>query len=352
MSHVPKTPELELLVDTAPAPGTRYSLLDGIDWIYQPLPFRLDHVNCWWLDGGDQQRVQIDTGIASDTTRAHWQEALQGERPDTLLITHYHPDHAGLVGDYAREGISVLSSEVEMQLSSRIWHFDPVDYGQLYAGWFRRNGLDQEVVERARAPGNLYQRIFAEPPALHEFSWLAHEQRVDLGGRSWRIMYGRGHAPAMLMLFDEASKLLIAADQVLPRISPNVSVGPSTLDYPAPFGLREPDPLERFLSTLRELQTLPVDTVVLPSHGLPFRGLHARLDELIAHHQERLAQVLDVCSEPRTAADLFAVLFGKKMDAQQMSFALGESLAHADHLVARGELVCDETADVRRYRRA
>ena len=343
--------ELTYLVDAAPSPGTRVPVVDGIEWVYQPLPFRLDHVNCWWLDGGEGERVQVDTGLASNTTRDHWKSALQGARPDTLLVTHFHPDHSGLTGEMAKQGVALVSSEVEMQLSSRIWHKDPEAYGALYAEWYQRNGLDDAVSSKARAAGNSYRHIVAEPAPLDRFTWLEDEQEVALAGRRWRVLHGGGHAPAMLMLFDETAKVLIAADQVLPGISPNVSAGPTTPTEPASFGLREPDPLARFLATLERLQSLPADTLVLPSHGRPFHGLHARLNALTAHHEERLALVLDACTEPLSAADLFEVLFGKKLDAQQMAFALGESLAHADHLLHRGELECEDVAGIRRYRR-
>lgn len=326
-------------------------VVEGIDWVRLTLPFRLDHVNCWWLDGGEGRCVQIDTGLASNTTRSLWQDALQGAQPDTLLVTHFHPDHAGLAGEYAKAGVPLISSEIEMRLSSAIWHKEETSYGDLYAEWYRRNGLGQDVVDAARTAGNSYRRIVAEPAPLDVFAFLEDGQQIELGGRQWRVMHGGGHAPAMLMLFDEQARLLIAADQVLPGISPNVSGGPTTADEPASFGLRESDPLARFLATLEHLKHLPNDTLVLPSHGLPFRGLHARLDALIAHHDERLSRVLDACTEACSAAELFAVLFGKKLDAQQMAFALGESLAHADHLVARGELVVDEVEGIRRYQR-
>ena len=293
--------------------------------------------------------MQVDTGIASDTTRKNWAQALQGRQPDSLLVTHFHPDHSGLAGEYARAGASMLSSEIEMTLSENICSRSDADFGHLYAEWYVQNGLDEEVVATARTAGNVYRKIMSEPAPLDVFTWLAHDQPVSLGGRTWRVLHGAGHAPAMVMLFDETEKLLIAADQVLPGITPNVSAGARSLAEPVPFGLHEPDPLQRFLDTLHELRKLPSDTLVLPSHGLPFRGLHARLDQLCAHHETRLVLVKEACAEPKTAAELFAVLFGKRMDAQQMAFALGESLAHADHLVAQGEMQCAEEGGVWRY---
>jgi len=326
-----------------PAPGTRRRIAPGIDWVYQPLPFRLDHVNCWWLQDETGATVQIDTGVASDATRAHWRDAT-GADPDTLLITHFHPDHAGCAGEYAARGVRLLGSEVEMRLASAIHAMPDEAYGELYAAWYARHGLSEEVIDKARRFGNGYRMLVSSTAPPETVDWLAEGDSVVLGGRRWQVLIGRGHAPAMLMLHDAEAGLLIGADQVLPTISPNVSAGPSPgSGHPPPFGLDEPDPLARFLETLDALRVLPTDTLVLPSHGLPFRGLHERLDALCEHHEDRLRAVRDACDEPRTASDLFAVLFGRRMDAQQMSFALGEALAHADHLVGRGELVREDS---------
>lgn len=314
------------------------------------MPFRLDHVNCWWLRNGEGSGVQIDTGIASDKTRGLWRSALGDDRIDALVVTHFHPDHAGLAGEYSRGGCTVYASETEMALSQRIWQLSSDDYAELYAGWYRRHGLGDEAVQGARALGNGYRRIVTEPAAHSALTWLAPGDNVTLGQHDWQVLHGRGHAPAMILLYAAASKLLIAADQVLPTISPNVSVGPSLPSQPTPFDLHVTNPLAQFLDTLAELRALPSDTLVLPSHGLPFRGLHERIDELALHHEERLARVLESCAERRTAADLFDVLFGKKLDAQQMSFALGESLAHAEYLVARGELQREDDAEIVHYR--
>lgn len=343
-------PTLEYPLAAPPAPGGRLTVRDGLDWIRQPLPFRLDHVNCWWLDAGTgSDTVQIDTGIASDVTRDQWRAAV-GVDPRTLLVTHFHPDHAGCAGEYAARGVELLGNEVEMRLSSRIHALPDDEYGDLYAAWYARHGLPDEVVERARAFGNGYRKIVAEPAPLDRYRWLDAGDVVTLGGRDWQVLTGRGHAPEMLMLFDADEKLLIAADQVLPSISPNVSVGPRPAPgVPSPFRIDEPDPLARFLESLEALRVLPPDTLVLPSHGLPFFGLQTRLDALASHHEERLAAVLGACLEPCATADLFPVLFGKKLDAQQMSFALGEALAHAQHLVAQGRLLQDDSGSVTRF---
>ena len=333
----------------------RIAVRDGLDWIRQPLPFRLDHVNCWWLDAGgggsnDDGPVLIDTCISGEASIRNWRAALGDAVPDTLLVTHFHPDHSGLAGHFHGLGTRLLGNETEMTLSARIRDADPDAYARTYAEWYRTNGLPADVVAGVLARGNAYRSIVDERPPPTAWTWLDAGDAVRLGGRDWTVRIGRGHAPRMLMLHCPAEKLLIAADQVLPSISPNVSVQPGD---GALFGARDDDPLGSFLDSLDELRALPADTLVLPSHGRPFLGLHARLDALAAHHAERLDRVLEACADgPRTAAELFDVLFGHKLDAQQTAFALGEALAHARRLERDGRLARGvDAAGIERYAR-
>jgi glyoxylase-like metal-dependent hydrolase (beta-lactamase superfamily II) len=139
--------------------------------------------------------------------------------------------------------------------------------------------------------------------------------------------------------------VLISGDQVLPTISPNVSVQ-----------AHEPnsDPLSSFLHSLDALRAaVPPETFVLPSHNLPFRGLHTRIDALAAHHRARCAEIIAACRTPQSAAQLLPVLFRRPLDRHQMAFALGEALAHLHYLAGRGELVCERGGDgVNRFIRA
>lgn len=327
--------------DEEPAPGATVPLLPGIRWVRLPLPFALDHVNCWLLDGERAgETTLIDTGIASESTRALWSETCATGFPSELLVTHFHPDHVGLASWFVERGARLRGHAGELALAASIWAIDDASYGTRYAGWYRENGIDEPTATAIGARGNGYRRIVAEPPSLAVGGALAAGDSWSCGERTFDVLEGRGHAPAMLLLHDRANDLLIVADQVLPSISPNVSIMPGTHDS---------DPLGSFLETLSALRELPDTTLVLPSHGRPFHGLQARIEELRHHHEVRLEQVREACREPMTAADLFPLLFRRELDAQQLSFALGESLAHLEWLARRGEVERTSVAGRHRY---
>lgn len=315
---------------------------EGIRWFRQSLPFVLDHVNCWLL-GEPGNQVLVDTGVANESTRTQWlaglgrssaQPAGEPVQPlvETLLVTHFHPDHMGLAAWFRQSGCQLVGSAIEAELAQLLWQAEDQAYGSSHADWYALNGLPQATVEAVRSRANTYRKLVLQPPESADWTYLHDGQCIDLGGHEYRVIVGRGHAPHMLMLYRDADHVLIAADQVLPSISPNVSVMPR---------LQDQNPLQSFLSTLDALKALPDDTLVLPSHGQPFIGLHQRLDQLQAHHDLRLAEVLTACSEPRSAYDLFEVLFRRPLDAQQTSFALGESLAHLYYLESIGKLERD-----------
>jgi glyoxylase-like metal-dependent hydrolase (beta-lactamase superfamily II) len=164
-----------------------------------------------------------------------------------------------------------------------------------------------------------------------------------LGGHHWQVIVGEGHSPEMACLWCEERNLLIAGDQILPSISPNVSVWPSEPDA---------DPLRLFLGSLERFRRLPDDCLVLPSHGRPFFGLHDRINALSLHHQERLAETLDACRQPISTYDVQTIMFPRELDNHQLFFAIGESLAHLHYLMGKGHLVREtDQMGVHRFRR-
>ncbi|MBX2835650.1 MAG: MBL fold metallo-hydrolase [Gammaproteobacteria bacterium] len=315
-----------------PAPSTlgkREALLPGLDWIRLSLPFALDHVNCWWLHDGSEQ-VLIDTGVSSKHSRRIWDELLRvNGLPQKLLVTHFHPDHTGLSGWFKQQGVGLISHEVEQRHSQDIYSLSDEAYAQRFHDWYIQNGLELSATKGVWTLGNGYKQLVYAEPDLIDWQFLQHGEELLLAGRTFRVIVGHGHAPAMLMLYCERDGFLIAADQVLPTISPNVSLMP---------GSKESDPLDGFLNTLTELMKLPADTLVLPSHGEPFTGLHGRVQALLDHHEQRLDLLENELQAARQAAGLFSVLFQRELDDLQLGFALGETLAHLQCLIGRGRV--------------
>ena len=185
--------------------------------------------------------------------------------------------------------------------------------------------MSEELRAAQRRRGSTFRRGVPSTPAVHLV--LEAGQELTLAGSRWRIIIGEGHAPEQVTLFSPERRLLIAADQILPRISPVVGVWASSPDA---------DPLGEFLRSLDRYRDLPDDTRVLPSHDAPFRNLHARLDGLVTHHEERLSLALEACREPATAAAVLSRLFTRaRYDAHQTGFALAETLAHLNRLWRR-----------------
>ncbi|RZL39036.1 MAG: MBL fold metallo-hydrolase [Rubrivivax sp.] len=334
----PRESELHYpLGDVLPGPGEALDLAPGLRWVRMGLPFALDHINLWLLrdrlDGREGWTI-VDCGISSDETRANW-ETVFAERLDGLpvlrvIATHFHPDHLGLAHWLTdRWNCRLWMSATDYNLA-RLASSSTVGMGgAAAAAFFGSHGLtDEESLAKIRDRADYYPRMVPVVPS--SYRRLMEGAQIDIGGRSWRCIAGYGHAPEHISLFCEEARLLISGDMVLPRISTNVSV----VDVEP-----EADPLTLYLDSLTRYLDLPADTLVLPSHGKPFTGLHARIDQLREHHDERLAEVIASCrAEPTHAAGLLTVLFKRKLDLHQTTFAMGEAIAHLNALWLKGAL--------------
>jgi glyoxylase-like metal-dependent hydrolase (beta-lactamase superfamily II) len=322
-----------------PAPGATAEVVPGLHWLRMALPFALDHINLWLLEDGNGWMI-IDTGLGNGPTRALWEKVFAGTiagRPvKRVLVTHYHPDHAGNAawlcqrtgaelwmtrGEYltvhaARHGAAGYSPEAQKEL-------------------FRSNGLDQTQADALLARGGLYKSLVPDFPFSHRRIFAG--EQVTVAGQAWRVMVGYGHAPEHASLHCAAANVLVSGDMLLPRISTNVAV--RSID---PLS----NPLRLFLESIARYRDLPDDVLVLPSHGLPFRGAHARIAQLEAHHAERLAELAAACAAaPRSAADVLETLFRRKLDTSQIFFAMGEAIAHLHYLYYDGRLARSVGAD-------
>jgi glyoxylase-like metal-dependent hydrolase (beta-lactamase superfamily II) len=322
-----------------PGWDTPVPVADGILWVRTALPFALDHINLWLIDDGDGWAV-IDTGVGNAATKALWEGLLAGPlagRPvRRLIVTHFHPDHIGQAGWLVEAtGAEALMTRTEWLTAKALFHDDSPGFVDAGERLDRLAGLNEALTRERRGRGNLYRRGVRPPPP--SFTRLQAGDRLRLAGSGFEVIVGEGHAPEQITLWSADRRLLIAGDQLLPRISPVIGVWPQIPDA---------DPLGDFLGSLDRYAHLPDDVLVLPSHGLPYRGLHDRRASLRAHHEERLARTLELCRAPVTAATVMHGLFDRRpLTLQDVGFAQAETLAHLNRLVRSGEVKRTPAAD-------
>ena len=343
-THPPS--KLTFPIPVAPAPGTVTDVAPGLRWLRLPLPYRLDHVNIYLIEN-DGGWTALDSGLGTEECKAAWQAALagplRGQRLQSLIVSHFHPDHVGLAGWLCEQYSLELTMPRPEYLHSLLLQFAPAGYGEdVFRPFYQRHGLSAEATEIVLSRGHEYlKRTTGVPASYHR---IKHGDTLAVGARDFQVLTGGGHALEQAMLYRPSEKLFLAADQVIARISPNVSV------HPMEPGL---DALGIYLSSLRAIKaSVAHDVLVLPGHGLPFHGLHDRVDELIAHHAARCGDIAVGCREaPLSVAEIVPVLFTRPLDAHQTGFAFGEVLAHVNHMLGLGELrLQTDAGGVDRYR--
>ena len=326
---------------TPPAALEMIEAAPGIFWVRLPLPFRLDHVNVYLIEDGDGFAL-IDTGIDNAVTRELWEGLfagpLRGKTLTRILATHFHPDHIGLAGWLCgRFDLPLHASQTEY-LDALCIRLDPGALNsEPYRGFYHSHGLSQANTELLLSRGLGYLRMVSDLPRT--FRRVIAGEQLEIGGRVFDVTTGGGHSSEQILLHCRELNVLLCADQVLAKITPNISV--EAMD---PDG----DPLGIYLRSLDQLKrTMPPDVLALPGHLLPFVGLPARIDELVAHHAARCQAIVEACvAAPKSVFELVPVVFGRAIeDPHQMSFAFGETLAHANYLVRRKRLRASKTPE-------
>ena len=316
-----------------PAPGTTIEVAPGVRWLRMALPFALDHINLWLLEDqkdGVPGFTIVDSGLSNEATRESWEKIfaahLGGQPVHRLVVTHYHPDHAGNAGWLVeRFGCEMWMTQGEYLTAHAVMDNAAGYSPEASVALYKANGLDASHDDELARRGHFYRKNVQPLPS--QYRRMLDTEILTIGRHKWQVMIGNGHAPEHVSLYCNALGVCISGDMLLPKISTNVSVW--SVD---PNG----DPLEQFLTSIRAYLALPPDTLILPSHGLPFRGAHERVAALEKHHEERLAELeqsLAAANAPLAAFDVLETLFRRKLDTHQTTFAMGEAIAHLHYLL-------------------
>lgn len=331
-------PTLDYPLGAPPEAAGVREIAPGIQWVRMPLPFALEWINLWLLEDGAGWTV-VDTGVGNDATRAHWERIfaahLNGKPVTRVISTHMHGDHLGLSGWMTKKfGATFWISRLEYTtcraLASDTGRSAPEDGIRFY----RAAGWNEEELEMYRARFGGFGAQMSLPDS---FIRLSDGDVLDIGRYKWRVVMGNGHSPEHACLYCEELGFFISGDQLLPRITSNVSVYPTEPNA---------DPLRDWLNSCARIKNIVAsDVLVLPAHNEPFVGAHKRLQYLIDSHERGLERIEKRLRQaPRRAVDLFGALFARKITPDVLSMATGESLAHLNCLIGRGRVkrVLDE----------
>ena len=327
----------------APNGGT-LEVAPGVKWIRMSLPFALNHINLWLLRdciGGVEGWSIVDCCIHRDEAKAQWESIFANELDGLpilrVIVTHMHPDHIGLAHWLCeRWNVRLWISATDYQVA-RLGCMGPTGFGgDRAADYFASHGLNApDMMEQIKERSGYFPSLVPSVPA--QYRRLMDAMVLRIGGRDWRCISGYGHAPEHIALYCADLNVLIGGDMMLPRISTNVSVYEQE---------PEANALAQFLDSIDKFRALPEDTLVLPSHGKPFTGMHIRIQQLHDHHSDRLAEVMEACqARPCSAFDILPVMFKRPLDTHQTTFAMGEAVAHLHALWYAGKLQRSLEAD-------
>jgi len=300
--------------------GEAARVAEGVYQLKVPVPIPLVFVSAYLVEGDDGWTL-IDSGFDYPEGRAAWESGAAAVGCDLrrdverIVVTHFHPDHLGAAHWLQSiSGAPAYMLESEIQNSHDVW--EDRDQSK-FIDHLVRHGMDYETTEKA---ARSMRTNLVLPEKLVP---LKKGEEVPLGPETARVVHAPGHADHQLILHDEGRRILFAADHVLLKITPNVGLWPETA----------PNPLNRYTENLRNMRSLPVD-LVLPGHGPLFHDLAGRIDELLAHHEERLEEMLrEIKDQPKTPFEVSRKVFRYGLSIYERCFALAETLAHLDHLV-------------------
>jgi glyoxylase-like metal-dependent hydrolase (beta-lactamase superfamily II) len=322
--------ELQFTVPRPPQYGELNDLLPGMYWVRLPVPLTLNHVNCWLLDDGPGWTM-VDCGMNTDDIFEIWDKLWKGllrARPlHNLTLTHAHIDHIGLAGFIVKEHKCAARLPLAEWLNGWLmWHDREVGIDDVFIEYMKRHGASDEEAKGIAAAQRPRKFPGVRPP--REFTRIKDGDVISMGKREWCVMTAGGHSPEHASFFCEKDKILIAGDQILSHITPSIIV---------PSAQPDSNPMRDYLDSMARFEALPADTLVLPSHGLPFHGLHTRVAQLREHHQSRLDDLAGMITESVTPFAVASEIFSRLL-MENPRQAFGETLAHLNMLTSVGKL--------------
>lgn len=314
---------------------------DSLIQIKIPLPFPLRWVNSYMLRG-QRGWTLIDPGIRTEETEQCWTEVLsqlglKAANIEQIVLTHHHPDHYGLAGwIQQKSGAPVWMTESGRRQALELWgDGEHMTTAQLQL--FRKHGMDEETLDAMNVHMQSFIPQVSPHPEVQTFALRSPDgdlqpyMPIQLGDRCFEVFHTPGHAMGHVCFYDRERKDLFCGDHVLPQITPNISLLPGV----------DPNPLDSFIRSLQAMKALEVE-VAYPGHRDPFTGCSRRIDEILLHHEERLARIQQLAEEPATAYQLCRKLFGTRLSTHQLRFALSETISHLEYLRGRSRLIQSE----------
>jgi glyoxylase-like metal-dependent hydrolase (beta-lactamase superfamily II) len=317
-----------------PAAGEVVQIVPGLLWLRMPLPFELDHINLYLIEDSDGW-VVVDCGLYAEATVSVWEEVIEkhlgGKPVKQVVVTHTHVDHVGAAGWLCKRfdaPLGITGREYDFVQGFLSELAKPCGDAQIARiAFLHRLGMDAKQVTSLIALYGSFSDFFAALP--EQVMRLEDGEALTIGEHRWQILVSEGHSVAHASLYSPSLGILISGDQVLPRISSNVSVGPHD---------PEGNPLRSWLDSLMRLKSLPADTLVLPAHDYPFVGIRKRLDDLIDGHRHDLLRVEELCAEPMHIVHMVEHLYPRKLSLFNLLLACGECQAHLHYLMHQGRI--------------
>lgn len=299
----------------------------GVTQVTIPLPFRLNHVNCFIAEGSKGWTI-MDAGLNNDVSKEIWKPYIEKHEISTIILTHLHPDHFGYAGTLQQlTNADVWMTEVDYASGTTFWEPESLEKVKKH---YNTCGLPQHVADDlTNDEGSFYPKVKPYPQVG---KYLEEGMKLLFGKHEYEVIFTPGHSDGLICLYNKENSILFSTDHILPKISPNISYWYRGIS----------NPLGAFFDSLKKIELLEAEYVI-PSHGKPFQNANKRIAELKVHHQDRLNEVYEYIKEPATIYQVCKQLFNRPLTNHETRFAMGETIAHLEYLYYNNQ--CKKSMD-------